>query len=636
MNNQNITINTTQLCNLVINHKNLAAYKFYRVIDIDDNDFKRFYSYVRKNYVYLSDYRPERGSTVYFLSTTSIDDEQYSFKKITSENIEDYIILNLLIKAIPYIVSHPHQFCTVDNLARFYDIKEVKSSKKGIIAKEYIAHEVSISKNLVINISVGSYTPKETLLNYYSKQPKKLNAINNKASYYENNGKLIHFSKFNLVKNKLITEKFSEEVLNIVKGKVSISGNNNSLAASTDYRHVEATKDHTMYLFMELTKQIIDLVQFSLTEVKGKFITNEKGSINRNTERDYLDTVKSFFLTHNLSIVDKTSNPNNVEAVYARIDEYLGSVKNTYKTLHDKADCFIVITDDIQDYKEGKASLDKDPYSRTHNLNTQHISLPAAFSTPHLTKIKEGIPVMLKELVIKNNISHNHLNYFSGQNNTLIKYTPLSNDTKDENTTCYSPIEFCGINVHNNDIIYLHQEDSQQILSSLAHNDIFIDTFNELYNNKVPFYIISYGDLTTDKFIYSNVAFITTNEEKSIHISGDLSTHYYNHTPNKTKYIKSRTIKNGGELYPFSGLTNMFYSKVDDYHVNYYIGSVIPSNADVARHATYYNLKFVSGCFSESYFDLFEHYYIKNKDAVTLPYTDKYLREALQYDLIRP
>lgn len=630
-----VKINTSKIKNINLKEEFTNNFKIYK-LKINDNEYSNIYRFLRKNIEYYSDFKNENFLYILVDIDKNINNKKYYFDNTDIDKLDKFIILNLILRGIPYISKNITFFSCVENLAYFYDIKEC--SKKEIKYKEYLAIEVNVSRYLTLDVNGVTYTEKNKLSKLFlsDNNIKRLSALEKRNTYYENNGQAIHYSR---LKKDDKTETFKtiylqDNMKEIVKMRYSTNTKNSTKAASLDSDVFKVTKNACIFYFMFLLKSISNLVSFELEEIEGCFIRSKisNDSIGRTSlELSYKETVINFYKDKKIMIIDATNNPANLERIRKEIYNYGIPYNNIYisRTNIDKANHFIVITNPKVEYKNNISYLKNDPYIKRHNLQHQHINIEQD-KLKSDTFYKNSIPVILKELIIKDNLKTGNINYFNAENNLFIRITPPTKKRKEGDTNKI----FRGIHILNRKITHINDE---YVFENVDKFNAILDNQNiqDLYNGQEDFYIFSYGNRKTDLF-FDNIVIISSKKERPLPPIKQIGEQYYKEKDkDKGRHLLfSRTMKNKGVDFAFAGVFGMFYREINNQSVDYYVGSVISSvKSTIARFPILYNASYIEGEFNpESFFAYFEHYYIRNNDSTTLPYSNKYLREWEKYD----
>lgn len=628
MNNEKqlVKINTSKIKNISIKDDFINNFQIYRV-KIINNEYLEFYKYLRKNINYYSDFKT--SDFIYILIDKDINSSVYYFDKVNINILDSFIIFNLILKAIPYISKSKTFFSTAENLTYFYDIKEC--GKKGIKYREYIAFEVVVSPYLTLDINGVTYTEKNELSKLFllDNNSKRLSSLKKRSVYYEDKGQVIHYSRLQKDNNtqQFISVSFEDNMKAIVKMRYSTNTKNSTKAISVDSGEFEKTKNACIYYLTFALDSISHFISFELEEIEGCFIQSKisNDSIGRTpTELSFQQTVIDFYKDKKLMIIDTTNNKENLERMKKEIYDYGIPYNNIYtsRTNIDKVNHFIVITNPESEYKNNKSHLKNDPYMKRHNLQHQHINIEQDKVKPD-SFYKNSIPVLLKEIIIKDNLSNGKINYFEAQDNLLIRITPPRKERNENNTNEI----FRGIHISNKKITHIDDDyifEKANEFNSILENE----QIQELYNSNEDFYIFSYGEKKSDLF-FENVVIISSKKERPLPPIKQIGDKYYKDKNRERHLLFSRSMKNEGIDFAFAGAFGMFYREVNTKNVDYYIGSVISSvKATIPRFPVLYNASYIEGKFNpEIFFAFFEHYYIRNNDSTTLPYSNKYLRE---------
>lgn len=632
--NHFVKINTSKIKNVHVKPEFLDNFKIYKV-KITEDEYYGFYKYLRENIKHLSDFKS--NEFVYILSNKKIHSKQYLFEDTNINMINNFITLNLILKGLPYIIKSKSYFSCAENLSYFYDVKEISVKSANLKYKEYLALEVSVSPQMVLNINGATYTEKSILSQLFilNNNYKKLGALKRRTVYCDNGDQIMHYSR--MEKNKETDEfsikNYNEKMKEIVKMKYNPSQRNSTQAVSLNPNDFEKTKNGCIFYLFHNLKSVSNLITFELEEVQGRFVPSSKSkdSIGRTKkELSYKDALIDFYKDRNLMIIDTTNNKANLNRVKEEIYNYGVPHRNIYtsSTSMDKADNFIVITNTPKEYNKGEGSLIKDPYTKRHNLRHQHINIEQD-KVKSSDFYKNAIPVILKELIIKDNLRKGRIEHLQAQDNLFMKISPpkKNRESDDINKT------FIGIHISNCNITHIDDEyvsNNTHLFEHLLNNEKLL----ELYEGEDDFYILSYGDKTSDVF-FSNIAIISDKDERPLPPIHQIGNEYYKKKSlgSKAGSLLSRSIKNQGVDFAFAGVFGMFYIEINNTNIDYYVGPISSDvKSTVPRFPKLHNVSYIQGSFNQKmFFTFFEHYYITNNESTTLPYLNKYIREWENY-----
>lgn len=608
-------INTTKLENVKFTEKFYKDYNIYSISinGFNKNEIKELYSYINNYKSILSSYRKNNVIFILKQGNKKINNNNYIFTREKIKQVEMYILLNLLIKAIPLIYSQNTVFSIADNLSYFYKVKEKK-------VKEFICYEISISKNLNIDISSVTYSDKEGLYKALKNDAKRLATFKSKTIFFENMGKIIKYTTF---KDEKFIEK-TETLKELVKMKCPGSSKNMGTAVSVSTNKFTTTKNACLAELVLILDKMNDLITYNFEIVNGKFITRDSLSDNISRLETVLkddSEIKKFFDGKSIGIIDYVQDKNvpnvkNIKEIIKSLGFFNTKVYTKYN-LDPNIDYFIILTKDKNFYINNSI---QDPYINYHALNTQFINIKdePKSKSPIVDYV---VLTVLKELILKDNIKNNKISYYQENiNSSLIKCS--FEKIGDQNLL---DINNFGVIIENNNLNFFKYKE-EQIIKLIGK-----EKFNNLKDNETYFYILSYGNATSNDYLFDNICLITEKEEHPLPPILQLKNEFDKQIVKSS--LLSRTMKNNGINFPFAGVFGIFYTEKSKNNIDYYIGSLNPAiKSDIPNFTKLYNVTYLKGNFEEAFFDFFEKYYVRNFDSTVLPFLNKYLNEGLEYE----
>lgn len=624
---RSIKLNTTKIKDINIKDKFYETFDIY-LYQVHENDTVQFYKNLETNVDYISTYKAEgfNINNIYILTKKGMTlPSSYTLPK--KGDVPDYIIINLLLKAIPELISDSNCMST-DNLIYLYNTKKCKQ------VDEYIFFEFLLTSNNVLKVNSVTYSNYEQLKSLFENENKKKNyklqQLNSKTRYYlsKKNKNFVKYRKYNDKENNLNSE---NKPFSIVKYK---GNNKKNITKALTYNKdaLDKSKMKAFYvLFQELDK-IKDLIEFQLDSVIGEFyLTNDKVLIMSNKLLKETE-LRELFKNKKVGIINLTEDENISNYVINSVTKN-GTTKSS-ETSRNKTISKDIVDPIFSIVKDKKDNLDhylilmhnkehyekNDPYLDYKNLDTQIVTI----ENKKENNYKDIIRTSLIRLLIKENLREKKLISFKSQNHTLIKIeTKISKKLGQENYI----IHMNAINIHDNQITLLNENEM----------DYFITKYNKLFSKikysgeRQSFYILSYGN-KKEFYEYDNICFISKNDEivlpdfKSIVENvGD-------------KSILNRQMKDYGIHHKMAGVIGCFYVKENNKVINYYIGEMASNlNDSIKSFCSYYNVEFITGKYDDSFFKFFfiDHSYVRANGVPTVPFSNVYINEAIDNNILQ-
>lgn len=592
-----ISLNTTKIANFKLSEKFKDKFKLYKVT-IKENEYSAFFKELNKVNEQISFFKNK--DMIYILSVNTLIINDHKLTEIPYEELKDYILINLALRSLPYLTNN-NIFSLTDNLTYFYTIKE------GNI-REYLSFDISISEKMVLSVKGATYSSKIDLEKklVLLKNINLLQKLKKRTVYFEDNGKILKLKNKKGVKS-------NEEITKLVKMKLG-NTKNSTKAVSLDASDYLETKSGCLFYLMKELNTLNDYFSFEFDIIKGKFVTRKTIKDNdvisrKNSDLDYT----KFFNFFNDKRIGLINYANDSKYLVNLINE-LEALKIPYqiKLADSQQTDFNIILTHTPEYYE-KHHL-QDPYEELMSLKNHFINV----DNHKVKNYKNIVQVILKELMIKSNLIKKELFVFGSEHDsTLINFNFSIDDG-------IKALEISGINITKNKIKILSKsvicEDTN--LSNLFEN---INIKNKI-NDSENFFIFSFGG-NCDKLLFENIYVVSSMDEIAIPNVNMIGQKIDN------KELLSRSMKNNGKEFPFAGVYGLFYNNQNDC-IKYYVGSLNPQpQSKISKFCTLYQAKIIKGDFDYNYFCFFEHFYVKNKDSTTLPFTFKYLREALKYNM---
>ena len=592
-----IILNTTKVASFKLSNKFKEKFKIYKVI-INQNEYSSFFKEMNKVNKHISSFRNK--DIVYILSEKQLVIGEHRLREVPYEELKDHILINLALRSLAYLTNN-NVFSLTDNLTYFYSIKEGK-------IREYLAFDINISEKMVMSINGATYSSKTDLETKISslKNVNLLQKLKKRTVYFEDNGKILK------LKNKK-GEPLSDEATRLVKMKLGNSKNSTTAVSLNSIDYFNTKSGCLFYLMRELNK-LNDYFSLEFDIISGQFVKRkaekESDIISRkNSDLDYTKHF-DFFNDKKIGIINFSGEADHLKHIKNELDKL--NIPNEIKIKDDGKTNFNVILSHSPEYYEDKNI--KDPYTELKSLRNHFINV-----YKHEEKnYKNIVQVVLKELMIKANLEKRELVVFGSEHDsTLINVSiEIEDGVKD--------IEITGINIVNNKIRLLNKE---SIFEDIEVNKLLdLDSVKSKIKDNKDFFIFSFGG-KCNGLLFDNVYLVSAMDEIALPDVKMIGKKIDNNE------LLSRSMKNHGINFPFAGVYGLFYNYEND-TIKYYIGSLNPQpQTKISKFCTLYKAEIIKGEFSDNYFDFFEHFYVKNKDSTTLPFTFKYLREALKYNI---
>lgn len=592
-------LNTTKILNFKLNNAFKNKFKLYKTT-IKDNEYKDFFKELNKINKHISFFKNK--NTVYVLSEIDLTISDHILKKIEYDDIDlnNYILINLALRSLPYLTNN-NIFSLTDNLTYFYRIKE-----GGI--KEYLSFDINISENMVMSINGATYSSKSDLENKltFLKNINLLQKLKKRTVYFEDNGKILK------LKNKK-GEPLNDEVKKLVKMKLG-NTKNSTKAVSLDASDYLETKSGCLFYLMKEINNLVDYFTFEFDTIKGKFLTRKTLKDNdvisrKNSDLDYTKHF-DFFNDKKIGVMNYSNDSEHLKNLINELNNY--NIPYQIKlTDSEDVDFNIVLSHSPEYYEKNNIA---DPYDKLMSLKNHFINV----DKHDLKNYKNIVQVVLKELMIKSNLLKKELFIFGSEHDSTLINFKLN---PDDNQKTY---EIAGISIVKNKINILNE------INLFKNNDFLNILENEIIKDKIKtnknFFIFSFGG-EYNELLFDNVYIVSAMDEIAIPDVNMIGQKI------DKKELLSRSMKNNGKEFPFAGVYGLFYN-YEDNNIKYYVGSLNPQpQSKISKFCTLYKAEIIKGDFDYNYFTFFEHFYVKNKDSTTIPFTFKYLREALKYNI---
>lgn len=592
-------LNTTKILNFKLNNAFKNKFKLYKTT-IKDNEYKDFFKELNKINKHISFFKNK--NTVYVLSEIDLTISDHILKKIEYDDIDlnNHILINLALRSLPYLTNN-NIFSLTDNLTYFYRIKE-----GGI--KEYLSFDINISENMVMSINGATYSSKSDLENKltFLKNINLLQKLKKRTVYFEDNGKILK------LKNKK-GEPLNDEVKKLVKMKLG-NTKNSTKAVSLDASDYLETKSGCLFYLMKEINNLVDYFTFEFDTIKGKFLTRKTLKDNdvisrKNSDLDYTKHF-DFFNDKKIGVMNYSNDSEHLKNLINELNNY--NIPYQIKlTDSEDVDFNIVLSHSPEYYEKNNIA---DPYDKLMSLKNHFINV----DKHDLKNYKNIVQVVLKELMIKSNLLKKELFIFGSEHDSTLINFKLN---PDDNQKTY---EIAGISIVKNKINILNE------INLFKNNDFLNILENEIIKDKIKtnknFFIFSFGG-EYNELLFDNVYIVSAMDEIAIPDVNMIGQKI------DKKELLSRSMKNNGKEFPFAGVYGLFYN-YEDNNIKYYVGSLNPQpQSKISKFCTLYKAEIIKGDFDYNYFTFFEHFYVKNKDSTTIPFTFKYLREALKYNI---
>lgn len=592
-------LNTTKILNFKLNNAFKNKFKLYKTT-IKDNEYKDFFKELNKINKHISFFKNK--NTVYVLSEIDLTISDHILKKIEYDDIDlnNYILINLALRSLPYLTNN-NIFSLTDNLTYFYRIKE-----GGI--KEYLSFDINISENMVMSINGATYSSKSDLENKltFLKNINLLQKLKKRTVYFEDNGKILK------LKNKK-GDPLNDEVKKLVKMKLG-NTKNSTKAVSLDASDYLETKSGCLFYLMKEINNLVDYFTFEFDTIKGKFLTRKTLKDNdvisrKNSDLDYTKHF-DFFNDKKIGVMNYSNDSEHLKNLINELNNY--NIPYQIKlTDSEDVDFNIVLSHSPEYYEKNNIA---DPYDKLMSLKNHFINV----DKHDLKNYKNIVQVVLKELMIKSNLLKKELFIFGSEHDSTLINFKLN---PDDNQKTY---EIAGISIVKNKINILNE------INLFKNNDFLNILENEIIKDKIKtnknFFIFSFGG-EYNELLFDNVYIVSAMDEIAIPDVNMIGQKI------DKKELLSRSMKNNGKEFPFAGVYGLFYN-YEDNNIKYYVGSLNPQpQSKISKFCTLYKAEIIKGDFDYNYFTFFEHFYVKNKDSTTIPFTFKYLREALKYNI---
>lgn len=592
-----MSLNTTKIADFKLSQKFKDKFKLYKVT-IKENEYSAFFKDLNKVNEHISFFKNK--DIVYILAENTLIINDHKLTKIPYEELKDHILINLALRSLPYLTNN-NIFSLTDNLTYFYTIKEGN-------VREYLSFDISVSEKMVLSVNGATYSSKTDLEKKLAllKNINLLQKLKKRTVYFEYNGKILK------LKNKK-GEQSNEEITKLVKMKLG-NTKNTTKAVSLDASDYLETKSGCLFYLMKELNTLVDYFTFDFDTIKGRFVTRktikDSDVISRkNSDLDYTKFF-NFFNDKKIGLINYSNDSKYLVSLINELDVF----KIPYEIkLADsqETDFNIILTHTPEHYEKNNI---KDPYEELMSLKNHFINV----DNHKVKNYKNIVQVILKELMIKSNLIKKELFVFGSEHDsTLINFNFNIDDG-------VKTLEISGINITKNKIKILSQsvicEDTN--LSNLFEN---INIKNKINDSK-NFFIFSFGG-KCDRLLFENIYVVAAMDEIAIP-----NVNMIGQKIDKKEFL-SRSMKNNGKEFPFAGVYGLFYNHENN-NIKYYVGSLNPQpQSKISKFCTLYNAEIIKGDFDYNYFCFFEHFYVKNKDSTTLPFTFKYLREALKHNI---
>lgn len=590
-------LNTTKISDFKVTQKFKDKFKIYKVT-IKENEYSVFFKELNKIDKHVAFFKNK--DTVYILSENDLNINDHKLKETPYEDLKNHILINLALRTLPYLTNN-NIFSLTDNLTYFYSIKE------GNI-REYLSFDINISEKMVMSINGATYSSKLDLEKKLAllKNINLLQKLKRRTVYFEDNGKILK------LKNKK-GEQLSDEVTKLVKMKLG-NTKNTTKAVSLDASDYLETKSGCLFYLMKELNTLIDYFTFEFDTIQGKFVTRktikDSDVISRkNSDLDYTKHF-DFFKDKKIGVINYSNDSSHLINLITELDIF--KIKYEIKLLDSSETDFNIILSHSPEYYE-KNNI-KDPYETLMSLKNHFINVDK-----HKVKnYKNIVQVILKELMIKSNLLKKELFIFGCEHDSTLINLNINIDDG------IKTLELTGINIVNNKIKILTKDIifKDSTLANLLESKKILNKINDSKN----FFIFSFGG-KCDGLLFENIYLVSAMDEIAIPNVNMIGQKI------DKKELLSRSMKNNGKGFPFAGVYGLFYNHENN-NIRYYVGSLNPQpQSKISKFCTLYNAEIIQGSFDYNYFCFFEHFYVKNKDSTTLPFTFKYLRESLKYNI---
>jgi len=621
---------------IAFNYENIEDdFCIYQISKVKHKEYAKFFNQIKDeikealSIIYV-DY------SVYILTKQKIDvgKTELSIRRQNIENLGEYqefIIFKLLVYARSSIVDEKVIF---DSDGVFYIIKPSKRVYETVL----INIQRDNKGKILFKLNAKNFIKKTTNSKYVEKRNK----------YKEINSILIRVKKGENPKEYFVKQK-------------EIDGYKRS---SVDYLRTNWTKKYEtkfytlIRFFRDINKNLKKYISVELDELSFENFKLERTHKKRTEEIDTLIKEKLSSEKYGLVIEDFVKDNRSQKFIYEVrkiIEKDYNSIVTLGKIKNSKSLFNLIITESVKE--------ENDPYKDIKLLSkpTQNILLK------NLEKTTTVLPVLLKELVIKQDIFNKKLSIPNYQQSKRMSFYYFEKD-KEKYLIYKMIIENKKIEL--NEVIH-----SQSLFEKDEKNHIQKMLFLSSQNNIEPKLIIEneYGDIN---FIYKTNYFVIPNIEHIKNEYNELEKPYYKSyndllklddvpSDRENEYLEFlETIKKRDKVNlrteikklkvknyladkfnvnldknlnrsrkkntVLDVLTGIKYSKIDEKNAYYVVGTK-EIGSSFSRTNIIRKIEAIKGkLLLEDLLIMMDEYFIKNKELTVLPYPLKYLREFVE------
>lgn len=624
---------------IAFNYENIEDdFYIYQISKVKHKEYAKFFNQIKDeikealSIIYV-DY------SVYILTKQKIDvgKTELSIKRQNIENLGEYqefIIFKLLVYARSSIVDEKVIF---DSDGVFYIIKPSKRVYETVL----INIQRDNKGKILFKLNAKNFVKKTANSKYVEKRNK----------YKEINSILIRVKKGENPKEYFVKQK---EIDGYKRSSVDY--------LRTDWTKKYETKFYTLIrFFRDINKNLKKYISVELDELSFENFKLERTQKKRTEEIDLLIKEKLSSEKYGLVIEDFVEDNRSqkfIDEVRKIIEKDYNSIVTLGKIKNSKSLFNLIITESVKE--------ENDPYKDIKLLSkpTQNILLK------NLEKTTTVLPVLLKELVIKQDIFNKKLSIPNYQQSKRMSFYYFEKDKEDKEKYLIYKMIIENEKIELNEVIH-----SQSLFEKDEKNHIQKMLFLSSQNNIEPELIIEneYGDINfiykTNYFVIPNIKHIENeyNElEKPYYksyndllklddVPSDRENEYLEFLENIKKRdkvnlrteIKKKKVKNyladkfnvnldknlnrsRKKNTVLDVLTGIKYSKIDEKNAYYVVGTKEISSS-FSRTNIIRKIEAIKGeLLLEDLLVMMDEYFIKNKELTVLPYPLKYLREFVE------
>jgi hypothetical protein len=629
---------------ITFNHENIMDdFDIYESVNVNYKSYAKYFNQLKDevkealSIIYLH-------GKVYILTKKGmgLKNSELDIKKIMISRLgesKEFIIFKLLVYAKTTIKEKETIF---DSDGLFYIVKASKRVYETVLVNIKKGREDEI----YFSLNAKNFIKKSDNEKYSEKRDK----------YKDDKGILVRLKKGETPKNYFVKQK---EFDGYKRSSVDF--------LQTDWTKRKATKIYTLIRFLkDIRRNLKNYLSVELEELEFKNFELKRTSAKRNSEITDLIKTKISFEKYGLIIEDFVKDNKSkkfIDSVSKIIEEEYNSIVSFKKMKSSKSQFNLFITESI--------GSKNDPYQDIKKLNklTQNILLE------NLENPKTVLPVLLKELVIKQDIISRKISIPNYQNADNMTFYYFNKDKESKKYSVYKMI-LDRDNISFNEVEYrqsLFDEDEKGYIDKMLFEISKSGSEAELIikNSKGDVNIIT----KTNYFSIPNIEHIAKEYEllskpfnKSYNelvevkddVPMDRKKEYIDFLENienrdeinlkvevKNKKVKNyladkfnenldknlnRSRKKNTVL---DILTGIKYSKINDKEAYYVVGTKEIASS-FARSNIIRKIEAIEGkLLLDEVLVMMDEYFVRNKELTVLPYPLKYLREFVKIETIK-